>query len=296
MLYNQISNKNLRTCMFSNIESRITVSFYKYFFIINPKQFRDIFYYKLNKIRVFGRVYIASEGVNAQISVPILYFEEMSKIIYSSHPELEQIHLNTSINEDKNYSFWVLRMKVRPRIVSDGITDPAFNLDRVGHYLNAEEVNIMSTDSNVLFIDVRNYYEYEIGHFINAISIRSKTFRDQLKRIVEIFRFYKKRKIVVYCTGGIRCEKASAWLLYHGFKYVYQVKEGIIGYVKYARKREIPIRFIGKMFVFDERFREEVTSDIISRCYQCGNICDIHKNCYNNYCHALFIQCQDCFF
>ncbi|UDG79958.1 rhodanese-related sulfurtransferase [Candidatus Steffania adelgidicola] len=292
-LYNRVSNQELRVRMFRESEPRITLSFYRYFILNDPQSFRDIFYRTLRVLNVFGRIYIATEGINAQINVPESRLGTLREVLYSAHPKLDGLRLNIALDEDSR-SFWVLRMKVRPHILADGIKDPTFNPTNVGTYLTAKEVNLMMDDPDVIFIDMRNHYEYEVGHFNQAIEIPSDTFREQLPMTVRMLRYYKNKKIVMYCTGGIRCEKASAWMIHNGFKKVYQIEGGILQYVRSARQQGLPLKFIGKNFVFDERLGERITSDIIANCHQCGAPSDTHTNCRNQSCHLLFIQCPLC--
>jgi len=141
---------------------------------------------------------------------------------------------------------------------------------------------------------MRNHYEYEVGHFEGAIEIPSDTFRDQLPMAVEMLQDQKDQNIIMYCTGGIRCEKASAYMLHNGFKNVFHVEGGIIEYARKAKEQGLPVKFIGKNFVFDERLGERITEDVIAKCHQCGAPCDTHTNCRNDGCHLLFIQCEAC--
>lgn len=293
VLHNRVSNQELRARMLAESEPRTTVSFYRYFTLSDPQGFRDELYRTLTALQVFGRVYIAAEGINAQISVPQSRFNAMREALYAAHPQLDGLWLNVALDDDGK-SFWVLRMKVRPRIVADGIDDPTFNPANVGRYLTAEEVNAMEDDPQALFVDMRNHYEYEVGHFDQAIEIPSDTFREQLPMAVEMLQHDKDKKIVMYCTGGIRCEKASAWMRHNGFNNVFHVEGGIIEYVRRARAQGLPLKFTGKNFVFDERLGERITPDIIARCHQCGAPCDSHTNCRNQGCHLLFIQCPAC--
>ncbi|MGL9723604.1 oxygen-dependent tRNA uridine(34) hydroxylase TrhO [Sodalis sp. (in: enterobacteria)] len=293
VLHNRVSNQELRARMLAESEPRTTVSFYRYFTLSDPQGFRDDLYRALTALQVFGRVYIAAEGINAQISVPQSRFNALRAVLSAAHPQLDGLRLNVALDDDGK-SFWVLRMKVRPRIVADGIEDPAFNPANVGRYLQAEEVNALADDPDALFVDMRNHYEYEVGHFDNAIEIPSDTFREQLPMAVDMLRHDKDKKIVMYCTGGIRCEKASAWMLHNGFKKVYHVEGGIIEYARRAREKGLPLKFTGKNFVFDERLGERITPDIIAHCHQCGAPCDSHTNCRNQGCHLLFIQCPAC--
>ncbi|WP_074013348.1 rhodanese-related sulfurtransferase [Candidatus Sodalis sp. SoCistrobi] len=293
VLHNRVSNQELRARMLAESEPRTTASFYRYFTLSDPQGFRDELYRTLTALQVFGRIYIAAEGINAQISVPQSRFNAMREALYAAHPQLDGLRLNVALDDDGK-SFWVLRMKVRPRIVADGIDDPTFNPANVGRYLKAEEVNALADDPQALFVDMRNHYEYEVGHFDQAIEIPSDTFREQLPMAVEMLQHDKDKKIVMYCTGGIRCEKASAWMRHNGFNNVYHVEGGIIEYARRAREQGLPLKFTGKNFVFDERLGERITPDIIAHCHQCGAPCDSHTNCRNQGCHLLFIQCPVC--
>jgi UPF0176 protein len=293
VLHNRISNEVLRQRMLQETEPRVTISFYKYFRIENPSQFRDNLYLQFDAVKVFGRVYIAEEGINGQISVPVSNKDAFRDILYAAHPALNGIRLNVAVDDDGK-SFWVLRMKVRSKVVADGINDPTFDPSKTGKYLKAKEYNEIATQPDTIVVDMRNHYEYEVGHFENAIEIPSDTFREQLPMAVEMLKDHKDKNIVMYCTGGIRCEKASAYMLHNGFPNVYHVEGGIIEYVRKARQEDLPVKFIGKNFVFDERLGERISEDVIARCHQCGTPCDTHTNCKNEGCHLLFIQCEKC--
>lgn len=293
VLHNRISNEELKARMLAETEPRITISFYKYFNINDPQTFRDEMYVKFLELNVFGRIYIAQEGINAQISVPESNFEQFKEALYNFSPELDGLRLNIAIDDDGK-SFWVLKMKVRSKIVADGIDDPDFNPSHIGTYLKADQVNEMMERGDTIFVDMRNHYEYEVGHFENALEVPSDTFREQLPMAVEMLKDHRDKNIVMYCTGGIRCEKASAYLRHKGFENVYHVEGGVIEYARKAKQHELPLKFIGKNFVFDERLGERITADIISNCHQCGKPCDTHTNCNNDGCHLLFIQCDEC--
>lgn len=293
VLHNRISNEELKARMLAETEPRITISFYKYFNINDPQTFRDEMYVIFLELNVFGRIYIAQEGINAQISVPESNFEQFKEALYNFSPELDGLRLNIAIDDDGK-SFWVLKMKVRSKIVADGIDDPNFNPSHIGTYLKAVQVNEMMERGDTIFVDMRNHYEYEVGHFENALEVPSDTFREQLPMAVEMLKDHRDKNIVMYCTGGIRCEKASAYLRHKGFENVYHVEGGVIEYARKAKQHELPLKFIGKNFVFDERLGERITADIISNCHQCGKPCDTHTNCNNDGCHLLFIQCDEC--
>ncbi|EAY2064509.1 rhodanese-related sulfurtransferase [Salmonella enterica] len=293
VLHNRISNDELKARMLAESEPRTTISFYKYFTIVSPQQTRDALYQMFTALGIFGRVYLAHEGINAQISVPQSKVETFRQQLYAFDPSLDGLRLNIAL-EDDGKSFWVLRMKVRDRIVADGIGDPSFDASNVGAYLKAAEVNAMLDDPDAIFIDMRNHYEYEVGHFENALEIPADTFREQLPKAVEMLREHADKKIVMYCTGGIRCEKASAWMKHNGFNKVWHIEGGIIEYARRAREQGLPVRFIGKNFVFDERMGERISDEVIAHCHQCGALCDSHTNCKNAGCHLLFIQCPLC--
>lgn len=293
VLHNRISNQELKARMLAETEPRTTVSFYKYFTLNEPQQFRDQLYIQFSQLHIFGRVYIAREGINAQISVPQSRLDAFKQVLFTADPALNQLRLNIALDDDGK-SFWVLRMKLRDRIVADGIDDATFDPSKVGQYLRAEQVNQMQDDPDTLFVDMRNHYEYEVGHFEKAIEIPSDTFREQLPMVVNMLQQDKDKNIVMYCTGGIRCEKASAYMLHHGFNNVYHVEGGIIEYARQAKAQGLPLKFIGKNFVFDERLGERISDQIIAHCHQCGAVCDDHTNCHNDGCHLLFIQCPDC--
>lgn len=292
ILHNRVSQEELKKRLFEETEFRITISFYQYFFIDNPQQFRDDLYKSLNELKVFGRIYIASEGINAQISVPESNFELFKACLYAI-PQLNGIRLNIAVDDDGK-SFWVLKVKLRDKIVADGIKDPDFSMERKGKYVNAEEFNNLSADPDTVIVDMRNHYEYEVGHFENAIEVPSDTFREQLPMAAEMLEDKKDKNIIMYCTGGIRCEKASAYMLHRGFKNVFHLEGGIIHYANNVKAKSLPNKFHGKNFVFDNRLGERITEEIISNCHQCGKPADTHTNCRNEGCHLLFIQCESC--
>lgn len=291
-LRNRLSKKELKEKIQHDPTPRNTISFYKYFTIPEPKQFRDDLFLSLNTLGVLGRIYVATEGINAQISVPSENLEEFKTFIFSL-PHFEQLRLNIAV-EDDSKSFFVLKVKVRQKIVADGINDPDFNPSNVGTYLKAEEFNKMVQDKETIIVDMRNHYEYEVGHFKNAIEVPSDTFRDQLPMAEKMLEDKKDKKIIMYCTGGIRCEKASAYLMHKGFKSVFHVEGGIINYTHQAKEKNLDNQFIGRNFVFDDRMAERISEDVIAQCHQCGEAFDLHTNCANPGCHLLFIQCDKC--
>lgn len=301
VLHNRVSNEELRERLKNEPFKRTTISFYRYFPIQNPQHFRDDLYKIFNALQVFGRIYVAHEGINAQISVPTHNMDTFKAAI-DIMDGLKDLRLNIAV-EDPNglndelqqgKSFWVLKIKVRDKIVADGISDPSFSMERKGRYVNAAEMNQLLNDPDTLVVDMRNHYEFEVGHFQNAVEIPSDTFREQLPMAVDMLKGKEQKNIIMYCTGGIRCEKASAYMLHQGFDKVYHLEGGIINYARQIKEQGLPARFIGKNFVFDDRLGERITEDVIAHCHQCGKPCDTHTNCKNDGCHLLFIQCADC--
>ncbi len=272
---------------------RLTLSFYKYYNIINPNLFRDHLYIHWHALNVLGRIFIANEGINAQLSVPAPEFhafkQTLDDIIF-----LKGIRLNIAI-EHFDKSFLKLKIKVRPKILADGLNDKTFDPTNVGVHLKAKEFNHMIADPNTILVDMRNHYETEIGHFENAMTPDVDTFRDSLEKIEKDIEAFKTNKnIVMYCTGGIRCEKASAYFKHKGFEKLFQLEGGIIEYTRQVKTLNLENKFKGKNFVFDQRMAERISEDIISTCHQCGRPSDTHVNCANEACHLLFIQCGTC--
>ncbi|MFZ1264460.1 MAG: rhodanese-related sulfurtransferase [Chitinophagaceae bacterium] len=291
-LHNRISRRELKELILKDPTPRITISFYCYFKIEDPKLFRDDLYKQLKELGVMGRIYLAQEGINAQISLPKAGLDDFKKYLYAIEP-LNGIRLNSAVDDDGK-SFYVLDVKVRNKIVADGISDPGFDMANRGKYVNAEKFNELTNDPDTVIIDMRNHYEYEVGHFEKAVEVPSDTFREQLPMAVDMMKADKEKNIIMYCTGGIRCEKASAFMLHNGFKNVFHLEGGIIHYVNQAKEKGLVNKFHGKNFVFDQRLGERITEEIISQCHQCGKAADTHVNCVNDACHLLFIQCAAC--
>ena len=290
-LHNRVNKYILKEKLAQESFSRLTISFYKYFIIENPSDFRDLLYEQLDQLNVFGRIYIAEEGINAQISIPEKSWNKFLNVL-NSYKALQNIRLNKAI-EDDGKSFYKLMIKLRPKIVADGLDNDSFDVTNVGKHLNAKEFND-ALDGDAIVVDMRNHYESEIGHFKGAICPDVDTFKEELPYVIDLLKDKKEEKVLLYCTGGIRCEKASAYLKHNGFKDVNQLYGGIIQYTKQIKEKDLDNKFIGKNFVFDERLGERISADIISSCHQCGSPCDTHVNCENNDCHLLFIQCNSC--
>ena len=292
-LYNKLSAKERAELIESAGKERLTLSFYQYANIGNPQILRDHLFITWDALDILGRIYVATEGINAQLSLPADRFNEF-KTHLDSIDFLKDIRLNIAIEQD-NMSFLKLKVKVRNKIVADGLNDNTFNVTNKGVHVAAEKFNELIEDENTVLVDMRNHYESEIGHFKNAVTPDVDTFRESLDIIEDDLKEHKEDKnLVMYCTGGIRCEKASAYFKHKGFKNVYQLEGGIIEYTRQVKANDLENKFIGKNFVFDDRRAEKISEDIIANCHQCGKPCDTHVNCANEACHLLFIQCEEC--
>ena len=292
-LYNTLSAEERAQLIDEAGKQRLTLSFYAYAKIEDPKKFRDDLFIAWNTLDALGRIYVANEGINAQMSVPADNFDAFKETL-EAYDFMKGIRLNVAVEQD-DHSFLKLTIKVRYKIVADGLNDETFDVTNKGIHLRAKEFNQILEDPNTIVVDFRNHYESEVGHFKGAITPDVETFRESLPIINEQLKDFKETKnLVMYCTGGIRCEKASAYYKHQGFKNVFQLEGGIIQYAKQIKEENLESKFIGKNFVFDNRLGERITEDIVSQCHQCGKPCDNHTNCFNDGCHLLFIQCDEC--
>ena len=271
---------------------RKTISFYRYVSIAEPDVLRDTLFEAWEALNCFGRVYLAHEGINAQMSVPADNWEAFVNQVYSLS-FFKDVPFKHAV-DGNGKSFYKLIVKVREKIVADGINDPDFNPANTGRYLNAQEFNKAIEDPNTIVIDMRNHYESEVGRFDRAFCPDADTFREELPQVIDHLKGQEDKKVIMYCTGGIRCEKASAYFKHKGFKDVNHLQGGIIQYAKEVKEQQLESKFRGINFVFDERIGERITEDILSTCHQCGAPCDTHTNCKNDDCHLLFIQCAAC--
>jgi len=291
-LHNKVNREVLKQRLQESDEPRLTLSFYKYYHIGNPKLFRDHIFLLFEGVGVLGRIYVAREGINAQISIPSeskdAFVEALEQITF-----LRNLRLNYAI-EDDGKSFFKLKINVKKKIVADGLDDESFDVTKRGKHLSAKEYNDLTEKEGTIIVDMRNHYESEVGYFAGAIRPDVETFREELPLVAEMFEDKKDKDIVMYCTGGIRCEKASAYMLHKGYEKVYIVDGGIIEYARQVKEQGLENKFIGKNFVFDERMGERIGDEIVAKCHQCGEACDTHVNCSNDACHILFLQCEKC--
>jgi len=290
-LYNQKDRPQLKAELAAENFTRMTCSFYRYVNIDNPNALRDELYKEWIELNVLGRVYIAEEGINAQISIPTPKFDTFIELL-NKREYLADMPIKHAIEEGR--SFIKLAIRVKKEIVAYNVPENEYNMSQVGTHLNASEFNKALENPDTVVVDMRNYYENEVGHFHNAILPDVERSQELLPEVKKLLQNNEDKEVLLYCTGGIRCEKASSYLLHHGFKDVKQLKGGIIQYAQDVKTENIDSKFIGSNFVFDQRLEERITDDIISKCHQCGNSSDTHTDCLNQACHILFIQCEKC--
>ena len=292
VLHNKYDKETLKKKLNEEDLHRITLSFYRYVILEDIALLRDNFYRQLNELNVLGRIYLAHEGVNAQLSIPENNWNAFKELL-NSYPSFKDVDLKIAI-EDDGKSFYKLIVRLREKIVGDGLNDKTFDVTNVGKHLSAKEFNEAMQQPGTVVVDMRNHYESEVGHFEKAFCPDADTFRQELPIVLDFLKDKKEKKILLYCTGGIRCEKASAFLRHHGFEDVNQLNGGIIHYARQVKAEGLESKYVGKNFVFDDRMGERITEDVISTCHQCGIPCDRHVNCANDDCHLLFIQCESC--
>jgi UPF0176 protein len=290
-LHNRLNKKDAMKILEAENFKRTTVSFYKYVNIKNPKHMRDQLYIMWSELGCLGRIYIAKEGINAQMNVPEHNWDRFVRELYNI-PEFTDVPFKIGIEQGN--SFWKLNVRLKKQIVADGLDHGEYDIENVGKHLDAKEFNAAMQDPETVVVDMRNHYESEIGHFEGALCHPVDTFREQLPMVAEDIKDAKDKKVLLYCTGGIRCEKASAYLKHKGFKDVNQLHGGVIAYAHQVREQNLDSKFHGSNYVFDERNRENINGEIISHCHQCGNLCDRHVNCQNRACNLLFLQCKQC--
>ena len=292
-LYNTLSAEERAKIIEEKGINYITLSFYTYAHITAPQQLRDELFLGWDALEVLGRIYVSYEGINAQMMVPDYNYDKFIEF-NNQYSFLQNLRMNIAVEHD-NMSFLKLKVKVREKIVADGLNDDTFDVTDIGTHLRAKDFNAMMEDPNTVVVDMRNHYESEVGYFEGAVKPDVDNFRESLPIIHDMLAEHKEDKnLLMYCTGGVRCEKASAYFKHKGFKNVYQLEGGIIEYTRQLKAENLESKFIGKNFVFDNRLGERITEDIVAQCHQCGKPCDTHTNCANDACHLLFIQCEEC--
>lgn len=268
----------------------LTLLFYKYTFIDEPEIFTKRHLKFCKQLKLTGRVFIANEGINGTVSGTEescqKYMDELS-----ASPVFKGIEFKT--DEVDKPSFDRIHVRAKKEICAFGDKENLLNPNEmVGKYLEPKEFLKMKDEQDVIVLDARNKVEFDLGRFKNAISLDLKSFRDFPKKVNELEK-YKGGKILAYCTGGIRCEKATAYLLKQGFKNVFHLQGGIIKYGKETGGKD----FDGKCYVFDKRLSVDVNSvnpTVISKCYICQTPATRMVNCANPECNIHICMCENC--
>ena len=291
-MFNKLSKEQGLNLLNDEGFKRKTISFYRYVILDSPDKLRDELYSEWLRLGVLGRIYLAHEGINAQLSVPEHNWDAFKSNIHANK-YFSGVPFKIAI-EDDGRSFFKLTIKVRRQIVADGLPIDEYDVTNVGKHLTAKQWN-NAMENGATVVDMRNHYESEIGKFKGALCPDVETFKQELPAVKEMLKGKENEQVLLYCTGGIRCEKTSAYLKHHGFKDVNQLYGGIIDYARQLKEDEtLKNNYIGKNFVFDERRGERISEEIISSCHQCGSPFDTHVNCANVNCNLLFLQCDSC--
>lgn len=264
------------------------LAFYYYTPIFDAEDFVKQHLSYCKQIGIKGRIYIAREGINGTISgTPQqinIYMDDLK-----SDPRFEGVSFK--IDEFDHNAFNRIHVRLKNEIVFSGLKN-VNPIRRTGKHLHGKEFQEMQQRDDVVVVDVRSNYETRLGKFKNALSFDMETFREFPEKVKELEK-YKDKKIITYCTGGIKCEKASSYLLEQGFKDVYQLYDGIIGYAKETGGKD----FDGVLYVFDGRVTvpvNEVNPTVISTCKKCNVLVARSLNCANVDCNEQFTMCEPC--
>lgn len=264
--------------------------YYKYVAIQYPKQIVKWQQKVCADLELTGRVLISHEGINGTLGGTTQSIDRYKKII-SEHPLFSAIDFKES--DGSAECFPRMSIKIRPEAVSLGIPHDALTPRNSGTHLTPQETHTLITNNpdNLLIFDARNNYESKIGKFTNAVTPDIENFRDLPHYINENIEQFKNKQVLMYCTGGIRCERASAYLNEKGVaQQVYQMNGGIHRYTE-----EYPDGFFrGKNYVFDSRIALKINDDILSACEQCAVPYDDYNNCLSTACNRQFICCPAC--
>ena len=266
---------------------KIVSSFYKYVKIENPAEFQKQHLEFCLSIGLKGRILVGEEGINGSVYGTKELIENYKKEL-RKNSLFSDIEFKEQISEKP--AFRKMFVRIRKEVVNSGIQ---VDLKNTAQFIEPSKLKEwLDNKENITLVDMRNDYEANIGKFKNAITLSMKNFRELPNAVSEIENL-KGKKIVTYCTGGIRCEKASAFLKENGFKDVYQIKGGILKFGE-----EFPDTYWeGKCFVFDDRIAIDLNKknkEALTECVWCNKKCDDYLNCYNLDCDKLFICCDEC--
>lgn len=268
-----------------------TLLYYCYSTIENAEQFAGDHLKFCKSLNLVGRIIVADEGLNGTVSGTV---ESCKAYMDAIHADTRFAKTEFKIDDVEEPSFIKMHCRYKSEIVYSGLRDPNIidPTKKTGVHLEPKDFMEMKDRDDVVILDVRSNYEHSLGKFKNAVTLDIENFRDFPAKINELAQ-YKDKKILTYCTGGIKCEKASALLLHEGFQEVYQLHGGIIKYGKEAEGKD----FEGQCYVFDNRVAVEVNTvnpKVISTCYNCGEVTAKMINCANPECNEHFTQCDDC--
>ncbi|WP_280769205.1 rhodanese-related sulfurtransferase [Salipaludibacillus daqingensis] len=265
--------------------------YYKYITIDSPEELKQEHLDFCKSLGLKGRILISEEGINGTVSGTVeqtdLYMEEMKK-----DPRFEDMVFK--IEESKEHAFKKMHVRHRDELVSFDLEEDVDPNEITGNYLEPEEFYKQMNDPNTVIIDARNDYEYDVGHFKGAIKPDIKSFRELPDWIKENKQTFENKKILTYCTGGVRCEKFSGWLLKEGFEDVSQLHGGIITYGQDPKvKGEL---WDGKCYVFDERLTvpvNQITHHVVGRDHFTGEPCERYVNCANPECNKQILISEE---
>ncbi|MBA9075421.1 MULTISPECIES: rhodanese-related sulfurtransferase [Rufibacter] len=263
--------------------------YYHYTKIEDPELFREEHHLLCLKLNLLGRIIVAAEGLNGTVSGLVEDCEAYMAAV-KADPRFEGIDFKVDYSDE--HAFTKLHVRHKPEIVHAGLRniDPT---ERTGVHLSPQEFKEMKDQEDVVILDVRSDYEHSMGKFKNAVTLDIENFREFPEKLDELKEKYDGKKILTYCTGGIKCEKASAFLLEKGFENVYQLHGGIIKYGMEAGGED----FEGKCYVFDNRVAVDVNKVnpvVISRCHVCNTPSARMVNCANPHCNLHVPICESC--
>jgi UPF0176 protein len=262
--------------------------YYCYTNIVDPISFREEHHRYCLQLGLKGRIIVAHEGLNGTVSGTLSACETYMATL-KADPRFS--HTQFKVEKHNQHAFQKLHIRIKPEIVHANL--PHVNPNKkTGQYISPQQLQQLKAEEEVVLLDVRSKYEHRIGKFKDAVTLDINHFREfptQLAKLAD----YKDKKIVTYCTGGIKCEKASAYLLEQGFKNVYQLHGGIIQYGLDTNGMD----FEGKCYVFDNRLTtmiNKVNPTIIAHCYVCNTACERLVNCANPWCNLHTTICTSC--
>ncbi|MDB5054159.1 MAG: Rhodanese domain protein [Bacilli bacterium] len=277
----------------SNIQPYRILLYYKYVHIADFEEFAKEHLQFCKELGVKGRILVAEEGINGTISGTVEQTDAYIQYMHN-HPLFQDMIFK--IDPSEGHVFQKIFVRPKKELVTFRLEEDVDPNVLTGKHLSPKEFYDKLQQDDVIVLDGRNYYEFDVGHFRNAIRPEVDSFRDFPDWIRQNLSEYKDKPILTYCTGGIRCEKLSGFLLQEGFKDVSQLEGGI---VTYGKDEEVKGRlFDGKCYVFDERKTVPINQTeediVVGHCHHCGKSVDRFINCANDYCHLQHICCTEC--